>query len=133
MKNSIRVSTRFSFKGETFSPSAVIDLDSLSDSTEESPDFHHILAAISGIDTYSYAYEVMQMAALEFDQANGIACGFVTNGYFDWQGFVKQRQQSAPLEDLNQIAKDVLNIEDLDKEPQIKQALTRAYQLGKAG
>ena len=129
MSNSIRVSLVFSFKGETLSPSAVLDLDALA-SLETAPDFHSLLARQAGIDTYSYAFEVMQQAELHFSEASGLAVAYLHDDRFDFTGFAAAYRQSGPSYHLQEIASRVLAIDNLDDHPEIREALLQAYQLG---
>lgn len=130
MKNSIRVSTTFSFKGETFSPSLVLDLDRLG-SDEEIPPYHDLLAQSAGIDTYSYAFEVMQMAEVTFSEATGIAVDYLNDHAFDWKGYRDNASRLKLVNQLECIAQEVLGIDRLADHPEIEQALMSAYELGR--
>ena len=130
MQNTIRVGLEFSFRGETYSPSAVIDLDPI-DGSAGAPNWHAILAAANGIDTYSYAYEVMEASALAFSEPTGLAVKYFADGHFDFDGFIRARGNDQTLRELQDIAKTALGIDNLDEEPAIKQALLQAYDLGK--
>jgi hypothetical protein len=129
MSNCIRISLEFSFKGETFAPSAVIDLDGLGDHPQE-PDWHALLAKAAGIDTHSYAYEVMQQAELQFSGATGFAAGHLHKDGFDYPGFVSSRRRSVIPERLREIAREVLGVDDLDEQPALAEALLQAYRFG---
>ena len=130
MDNSVRVSLEFSYQGETFSPSAVIDLDSV-DISEGKPDWHAMLAARNSIDTYSYAHEVMQASDLVFSDAKGLAAQYTNDGRFDFDGFIQSRGQEYIIRQLRSIAKETLGIEALNNEPAIEQALLQAFELGR--
>lgn len=129
MNNSIRVSLEYSFKGETHTPSAVIDLDSIADS-EGAPDWHALLATCNKIDTYSYTYEVMRATEPQFSDATGLASASLAHGRFDFDGFLRMRERARTLEQLQQIAKATLSIESLDAEPKVRAALLQAFELG---
>lgn len=131
MHNSIRVSLEFSFKGETYSPSAVIELDSI-DGSAGPPDWHAVLASMNNIDTYSYAYEVMQTSELHFSDASGLAVYHLHDGQFDFVGFIQARGGQQAAAQLESIARDFLGIADLDAEPRVQAALRAAFELGKA-
>jgi hypothetical protein len=105
VKNTIRVSAPFSFKGETFKPTTILD-------------------------PYSYAFEVMQQSELYFDNATGLAGEYLQDGCFDFQAYITKSEEIELHSQLQQIAKDTLNIDDLTEEPEIKNALIHAYQLG---
>ena len=132
MKNSIRVSLTYSYRGDTFSPSAIIDLDSLRES-DGSVDWHARVALANGIDTYSYVYEVMRESELHFSEPTGLAEGYLEGGRFDFEGYLRAVRQSGHTGPLQQIARDILGIEDLNSEPRIRDALVQAYLLGKNG
>ena len=129
--NRIRIGLEYSFRGETYSPSATIDLDILGD-RDEMPDWHTMLAAAAGIDTYSYAYEVMRQSPIRFSQATGLAAEYLHDDEFDFAGFVRSRRQADIPEQLRGIASDVLQVNDLDAQPALAEALLQAYRLGRA-
>jgi hypothetical protein len=130
VKNTIRVSAPFSFKGETFKPTTILDLGQLIKKDGLIPDLHHMLAAHNDVDTYSYAFEVMQQSELYFDNATGLAGEYLQDGCFDFQAYITKSEEIELHSQLQQIAKDTLNIDDLTEEPEIKDALIHAYQLG---
>jgi len=129
VNNSIRVSTVYSFRGERFTPSAVIDLDALVD-RGEAADFHALLARQTGIDTYSYAFEVMQQSALQFSQASGLAAAHLHDGHFDITGFIAALRQHRIMPQLQAVASDILGLDNLEEHPSIRAALLQAYLLG---
>lgn len=129
MNNSIRVSAVYSFKGETFSPSVVIDLDALVEQAEL-PDFHAVLARQTGLDPYSYAFEVMQEAQLHFSEASGLAAAYLHDDHFDFTGFAAAVRHQRIMPQLQDIAARVLEIHDLDEHPALREALLQAYLLG---
>lgn len=130
MKNSIRVSLTYSYRGETFTPSAIIDLDNLGDS-DGAVDWHARIALANGIDTYSYVYEVMRESKLSFSDATGLAANHLTDQDFDFDGFIHAYRQAGHIGPLQNIARDILQIDDLNQEPAIRDALVQAYLLGK--
>jgi hypothetical protein len=129
VKNTVHINVEFSFKGETFRPAAVIDLDLLINGSEL-PDLHNALALEAGIDTYSYAFEVMQQSPILFSNATGLASGCINEGCFDLPLFVEKRGEAKRLKQLQQIASEQLGIDDLAAKPEIREALIKAYQLG---
>jgi hypothetical protein len=129
VNNSIRVSAVYSFRGETFSPTVVIDLDALVDQGEAA-DFHALLARQTGIDTYSYVFEVLQQATLQFSEAHGLAAAYLHDGRFDFTGFAAALRQQRIMPQLQAIAADVLALDDLNEHPSIREALLQAYLLG---
>jgi len=130
MSNTIQASCEFSYKGETHKPTVTIDLDKLAGHAEEI-DFHALLANQTGIDTYSYAYEVMQQAPIRFEHATGLAIECTNNGQFDLAAFRDARDQQQIMEELQAIAAEQLKVNNLDDQPDLKKALLQAYNLGK--
>lgn len=130
MKNTITVSVQFDFKGESYKPTATIDLDQLMAQYGELPDFHQWLGTVSGIDPYSYQFEVLESCELEFSEPGGIAAAFLQDGRFDARGFQRQWHEQRQLRHLQEIARRHLKVEDLEQQPQLKAALLEAYQLG---
>lgn len=131
MKNTIDARIEFSFKGETYTPSATIFLDELLEHHELLPPLHALLAEKHGIDTYSYLYEVMEEAEIVFSNAQGLAAEFLHNGAFDAEAFSVRWQESRALGQLQKIALRELGIDDLEQHPALKKALFQAYRAGK--
>ncbi|PWB57835.1 MAG: hypothetical protein C3F18_03560 [Nitrosomonadales bacterium] len=131
MKNSIDAHVEFSFKGETYAPSATIDLDDLLEHHGSLPQIHALLAEKHGIDTYSYLYEVMQETEIIFSNAEGLAAEFLINGEFDMETFAARWQENRILGQLQAIALRELGVDHLDRHPALKNALFQAYRLGK--
>lgn len=131
MKNSIDAHIEFSFKGETYSPSATIELDDLLAFDAALPSLHSILARKNGIDTYSYLYEIMEGEEIRFDNPQGLAAEFLSDGAFDLEAFVARARELPILARLQAIAARELGIDDLEKHRELKQALFQAYMLGR--
>lgn len=132
MSNRIDASIEFSFKGESYSPTATIDLDVMMEKSGQLPNLHRTLALQHNIDTYSYLYEVMESHEIQYSNAIGLAAQCLQDGRFDLPAFEKLWQEKREVTALADIAREQLGIEDLDCEPKIKQALLQAYRLGKA-
>lgn len=131
MKNTIDVHVEFDFKGESYSPSATIDLDSFLESNRSFPLCHAILADENGIDTYSYLYEAMQQTEIQFDNAQGLAAEFLKDGIFDEAAFIAKWHANRAVQLLQPIVKRELGIDDLEQHAGLKNALIQAYELGK--
>jgi hypothetical protein len=130
MKNSIEARVEFSFKGEDYTLASRIDLGELLRLHDALPSLHLILARLHSIDTYSYLYEVMQEAEVEFSRPEGCAADFITCGKFD-PALLANNWQTAKTEMLLQpIAARELAIDDLNLHPALKRALVAAYNLG---
>jgi len=128
--NRIDAHIEFSFRGESYDLSSTLDLDRVLEKYLTLPSLHIVLAVEHGIDTYSYLYEVMQEEDIRFDNAQGMAADFLTDGVFDLEGFTAQWGEGHLTAPLQIIAQQELGIEDIEQHPQLKNALLRAYQLG---
>ncbi|MDQ6978301.1 MAG: hypothetical protein Q9M75_09310 [Ghiorsea sp.] len=130
MKHSMTIGVEFCFKGETFSPTVVIDL---AEYLQEGKDLNHIymmLAKEMGLDEYRHEYDVMVMQDLLCQSAEGIAAEHVENGQIDWQGLEEAWQNEADLLLLQPIANKFFNVESLDNHPKLASALLEAYRAG---
>ncbi|HEY0665033.1 MAG TPA: hypothetical protein VGD24_03110 [Gallionella sp.] len=130
MQNSIDAHVEFSFRGEDYSLCSTLDLDKLLAQHDSLPSLHAILAREHGIDTYSYLYEVMQEADIEFRNAQGIAADFMSDGEFELNALESNWQNLRILAQLRPIASRTLGITDLDRNEALKSALIQAYKLG---
>ena len=128
--NRIDAHIEFSFKGESYDLTSTLDLDRVLEKYLPLPSLHIVLAVEHGIDTYSYLYEVMQEEEIRFDNAQGMAADFLKDGVFDLDGYTAHWGESHRIAPLQIIAQQEMGIEDLDRHPQLKSALLRAYQLG---
>jgi len=132
MKNSIRATLEFSFKGETYSLASVLDVDLLVQRYQDMPPVHQLLADEHQIDTYSYQFEILELEEIIFDQATGAAIAFLDDGVFDFEAYFEQSKKLKLDAQLQAIAQCELGIADLTAHPQLKIALQKAYQLGLA-
>jgi len=130
MSNSVTASIIFSFKGQTHEPKLELELDDFMKKSGCLPDICMLLARANNFDMYSYEYEMMQTEPIKFDQASGLVSKYVNDCTLDVQGFEAAWKESVVIKQLSVIAKNELSIDDLDKRPDIKQALIEAYKLG---
>ncbi len=131
LKNSITARIEFSFKGENYVYSSVLNLDLLLKQYVQLPALYAIMATEHGIDTYSYLYEVMQESDIEFTDPQGYAMDYMSHGEFDVQAFAKNWQYQKAASLLQPIANRELGIADLNEHPALKAALVAAYNLGR--
>ena len=132
MNNRIDASIEFSFKGESFSPTATIDLDAMMEKSGQLASLYRTLALQHNIDTYSYLYEVMESYDIHYSNACGLAAQCLHDGQFDLAAFESLWREDHQASGLADIAREQLGIDDLDSEPKIKHALLQAYRLGKS-
>lgn len=131
MKNIITASVHFSFKGENHSPSITIELDKYLVADGNFPDLHPLIAKENNHDLYSYEYEMMQAAEIKFSDAQGLVADFITDGDLDLQAFQAAFSENRIINQLHDVAKEHMQIEDLEQQPELTQALLSAYRLGK--
>lgn len=130
MKNTIKITIPFSFKGVAHTPSSIIDLDTfvLGDQTVDS--LFHLVANENKIDNYSYEYEVLESSPKIFSEPTGIAGNFLSGNNFNLADFKQHCLKSDALDQLTIIAKKTMNIENLNDHKELKQALQQAYEAG---
>ena len=131
MKNSIKASIEFHFKGELNSASATIDLDQLMARQVDLSTLHHMLATEAKIDQYSYQYEMLLAEKIRFSDAQGIAAEYLRDGHFDIPEFEIAWRENKKLAALQSIAKRLLDIDDLEQQPALNTALQEAFNAGK--
>lgn len=132
MSNLVKASVIFCYKGETLSPSITIELDEYLQASSTLPDLYPVIAKANNHDLYSYEFEMMQAQSIVFSEASGMVAEFITDGRLDIDAFVKAWTDQQCMDALAKVAVDVLSIDDLEKNPELKQALLEAYNLGKA-
>ena len=131
MKNTLDAHIDFSFKGENYDLSSTLDMDEVLDKYPDLESLHIVMAIEHGIDTYSYLFDVMLVEEVRFDNPQGMVADFLSeDGVFDIEGYSAQRSKSQALVSLGVIAAQEMGVEDLERQPQLKRALLRAYQLG---
>ncbi|MCW8932238.1 MAG: hypothetical protein OQL19_18640 [Gammaproteobacteria bacterium] len=137
MNNSITISITFSFKGDTFTPSLKIDLDAMMKrwngamiGNELESIYPHLAASIN-IDTYSYAYEVMQASEPEFSEPTGLAEKHLKETHFNFQTFYDDWLYHKNLLIIQEIAESRLGITELDQQPKLRDALFEALEAGR--
>ena len=130
-KNTIKVTIPFSFKGVEHTPSSIIDLDALIQSDQLIHNTFHHVANDNKIDNYSYEYEVLESSRKIFSEPTGLATNFLKEGDFDLDGYKKYLAQENVVTILQSIASEVLNINNLDDQADIKSALIKAFEAGR--
>lgn len=128
--NRIDASIEFSYQGETYHPKLSIHLDDLMQNHHGLPDLHRYLANQSGIDTYSYLYEVMESHPIVYSNATGLAQQCLVDGQFDLACFEQLWHAQQQTEALSTIAHTHMGVDNLSQHPKLHQALLEAYRLG---
>ena len=131
MKNRVRVSATFSFRGETFRPELVLDLDELPPGSLEPEALYPLLASANGIDPYSYEYEVLEVTPLEFDRPEGMVAEYLHEGRLDFPA-LRQALADARLRNrLEAIAHARMGVKKLEEIPGLEAALRAAWEEGR--
>jgi len=131
MKNTIKVTIPFSYKGVEHSPSSIIDLDLLVQGDQNIDAVYHRVANDNNIDNYSYEYEVLESSPKVFSDPTGIAEKYLSNNTFDFEGFKNQLVAGNVFEKLQTIAEETMGIANLEEHEALKHALQQAYRAGK--
>ncbi len=140
MSNTIKLDMSFSFKGDTFYPSTILDLDSLM--SNHSLEVIHqesnilsfiypLLAASIDLDTYSYAYESMLASHVVYSQPTGIAVNHLSEEQFNYVTFHQEWLTKKVFNIIEKIAKTHLSVVNLEQQPHLKSALLEAFYAGK--
>jgi len=130
MNNFITASVEFFFKGEKISASIELDLNTHIEKNTSPPHIYLMLARSIDIDLYSYEYEMMQAENILFSNAKGMVSNHLSDGILDIDAFIYAHKQYTATEKLALIAKNTMAVDDLSSQPELKQALLDAYQLG---
>jgi hypothetical protein len=135
IKNTVKASVEFFYRGELYSAAVTIELDQLienktPENAEVLSSLHHLLATKMGIDKYSYQFEMMQAEEICFSEAQGIATQYLQDGHFDIKGFEHAWRENKMLNQLQNIASRLLDVDDLEQRPELKNALLEAYRAG---
>ena len=130
MKNTIDAQVKFSFRGENYSPAITLDLDSITDKPETFEVLHRVIATKNQIDTYSYLYEVMESSPIIFSNPQGVAVDYLQDNSFDFPRYAQDRQDEQLTEQVACIAEEIMDVSNLENEPNLKVALIAAYKLG---
>jgi hypothetical protein len=131
VKNTVRVSVTFSFKGETYSPSITLDLDQFLDQNRRPDDIYAMLAKEGGFGHYSYEYEMLLSAPLIFDQPQGLAEDAVIDGKLDLEGLRNTWQQERLIDTLTAIARQHMGVDKPDDIPGLQETLLAVHALAK--
>lgn len=131
MKNTLKASVIFCFKGESYEPSITLELDEYLAINANIPDLYPMIAQANNHDLYSYEYEMMQAEKIVFSDAEGLVADYVADGRFDIEGFQAAWKEKRLLNQLQEIAQRILSVKDIHQQPDLKQALMESYHLGK--
>ncbi len=129
MKNSLTYTIPFSFRGEIFKPTCIIDLDQQV-KLGALPCLYRHLANENQIDVYSHEYDVMMMGEIVFESAEGVAKDFISENRFDFEGFSRAWENNKHDDAFQAIVAEHMSIEGIGAIDGLKESLHAAYQLG---
>ncbi len=133
MADTVTAEVSYSFKGETHELRSELDARKTAEAiVSGEASLHPSIASNNGLDTYSYAYEVMETEDIVFTAATGEAARYVADGVFDAEGYLAQTNSTIPA-DIERIALEFLGVSDLGKQPALLAALEAAYHAGATG
>jgi len=130
-KSSIDVSVAFDYRGVSHNPASTIDLDALMENHASLAGIHRMLANANNIDTYSYEYEIMQVSEIAYDNPQGLAKEFASDGGFDIAGFEQAWHTRKKTTLVTELAQKIMGRDDFDEQPKLIEALLAAYDAGK--
>ncbi len=131
MSNHITASVEFYYKGEKLAATIELDLDQHMLAAGQLPNLYPLLAKALNLDLYSYEYEMMQAEDIVFNNAKGLAVEHLSEGLFDFDSFDAAWTEAKTLEQLQEIVQRHLSVDNIQQQPDLKNALLEAYQLGK--
>jgi hypothetical protein len=130
MSNHITASIEFYFKGERFNATVELDIDQYMQTTGKLPALYPLLSRSLKLDPYSYEYEMLQAEPILFSEAKGLIAQYVDQGTLDFDAFKIAWAETRTLEKLQDIAQRNMSIDNIEQQPELKNALLEAYQLG---
>lgn len=129
--NKLTATIEFSFKGEVFKLSTILDLDDIMTRHQSIPALHQLLATQHQVDSYSYEYEMLLGEDILFSDPQGWVSEFVSTPHFDQSGFEQRWHEATCLNSLATLIKTELGIDDIHQHPALKKVLLLAYKTGK--
>lgn len=130
MSNKVTASIHFSFKGKHHSPSIELDIDAHMTTAGCLPELYPLIARLNNYDMYSYEYEMMQAEDIQFSQAEGLILDFIENNLLKKDAFESAWHEQSVFNELQEIATAHLNIDDLQEQKKLREALFAAFKLG---
>ena len=133
MKNSVIAQINYSFKGENFSPSIALDIEQFARRNDNFSSLYPKIAQANKIDTYSYAYEVMESSPILFHSPKGNIIDFIHDGKCDLLAYRNFLEQDDMYRQLEKIAAEILGINNLHakENSKIKAALIQTYHINR--
>ena len=130
MKNSIKATIEFDFKGERFTPSLNIDLDLHMQSIGRLPDLHGLIASANNIGIYSYEYEMLLAEDIKITDAQGMIKDYIVDGILNTEAFEAVWLEHKALEIIQTIVDKNMPLDDLQQHPEFIKTLLAIYKAG---
>lgn len=115
-----------SFRGETKTFTANIDLNKIMATRGSLADIHHIIATSNHIDQYDYLYEVIQSEPISIVNPTGLVAQCIDEQGFNIALFEQLWQHNRPQIAADHIAKTL----NLTLTPECQKALIMAFEMG---
>lgn len=132
MSNSVIATVPFDYRGEHHTPSITIDLNEFMQNEKGMANIYSAVASQNQIGLYSYEYEVLMSSDIIFSQPEGMAKNFLQGDDFDLDRFRLEYHEQQRLDALQAIAREQLQIDDLEQNPALKRALLEACKYGES-
>lgn len=126
--NTITAEVSFDYQGKHYHLTSIINIDKIINHENIFQSIYLQLAKENNIGLYSYQLEIMMDQEIVFSNPSKTIKPYFNNNELDIQK-LKLEYKTIPMDKLNDIAKEILNIDDLSKHIDIKNALIKAYQL----
>jgi len=130
MKNSIVATIPFDFKGVHHTPSVTIDLDDFIKRSQTIANIYSSVATQNQVGLYSYEHEVLMASEIIFSNPEGFAKQFFNDSDFDLGGFQQGYHEQKAMTVLRAIAQKHMDLDDLDANQPLKDALFEAFHYG---
>ena len=124
--DSIDASLRFDFKGESFYLTSHLPLPQYASASMT--DIYTLLAQEHDVDIYSHAFDAMMSYPITFRNAKGSAQHYLSSdGDFNFTAYRLNCEHQRILQTITPIARDLMQIDNLDVHPKLKQTLIAVY------
>lgn len=127
MSNSIIATIPFDFKGVSHTPSVKIDLDDFIENGKELSDIYLAVSMQNQIGHYSYEHEIFLSSDIIFSQPEGMAQQYFNGSDFELDRFKQSYHEKKLFHALEAIAREHLQVDDLEQNANLKRALLAAY------
>jgi len=124
------ISLQFCFRGETFTPTLLIDMGEWLSRGAHPEALYHLLAESLGCGPYSYEYDVLMMREIEFSPEKAWIQKHIDHGKLNITACHSEWQEQQILNIVLPIAEKHLSHALLNEHPSIRDALVESYRSG---